>query len=307
MNIECMFSKQLIEINEVFYLIPLSKVSSFKPVNLVKDVETFNILGMTESKCYTNAYYDYAGCLIQVKLNDNSKFELIENENNYNHFLCLLEKLSSNLNELSYLFIKNENYTFNQLNFILNKIFDLTKNGFIINNSMKNSILKFGSIKEKVIECAFNSKDLLLRKDKYFISLDEQIIKILNKYKEKKINISLKDYILFNLNFHNYYSEATMHLSDQYPFDLYNIFENLPEEVFNNLHIEEERKNLLNKILDLNKTYFIHVQLDVFFESLNFKLKPISFNSVDCSESYLKMVNFVKNKINKDIKIKYED
>lgn len=303
MNIECMFSKQIIEINEFFYLIPLNKISSFKPVSLIKEQKTYNVLGMTESKCYTNAYYKYAGCLIQVKLNENSEFELIENKKNYFHFLCLLENLTSESNELSHLFIQNDDYTFNQLNFILNKIFNLTQNGFII--SSQNTVLSFGAIKENVVNLALNFKSSILYKNNYFKSLNERIIKILNKYEEKKPNLPLREYILFNFDFFNYNSESTSDLIYQYPFDLKDIFVRLPEEIINNLHIKEEREKLFKKIQEYKQTYFTHVQIDIFFEYLNFKIKPIYFTSSDCSKNYLKMVNFVKNKINKDIKNKY--
>ncbi len=305
MNIECMFSKQIIDINEIFYLIPLKKVSSFVPVTLIKEKKQYNILGMTESKCYTNAYYEYAGCLIQVKLNDNSEFELIENNTNYSHFLFLLGNLSSEFNELSHLFIQHEDYTFNQLNFILNKIFNLIQNGFII--SSQETVLTFGVIKENVIEQALNFKDSILRKDNYFKSLKERIIKVFNKYEEQKPNITLRDFILTNFNFFDYHNESTMDLSSNYPFDLFGIFTILSQETIDGIYTEEGREKLLKEIENYLQKYITHVQLDMLFECLNFKIKPIVFTSSDCSKDYLKMVNFVKNKINKDIKNKYSD
>ncbi len=302
MNITCLITKEYIQDNTEFYLMPLAKSKAYSPTDVIKDRNSYSVYSYSHTSCYPTAYYDYFAPIIKVYKNDGFLF-LAENNlnlNNFKHLLNLVIKKDSN--SLSHIYIKGENYSYNQYNIILNKLFKESNNVLEVPTYWKDSILKFSAVSKQVISYIYKNipAECSLMNKKLFCSIIQDK---LNEIKKESNPILLFRHLNFDIEY-PFVTNSSRSLMHRYPRFIYQLLTDYAEQIkVSEVNDQEFIENLHTELTPL----FEHIEIDRLLDNLNIKLQPIVLFDHNSNNKYLSMVNFVKNKVNKDVKKRYND
>lgn len=299
LNINCLITKENIEEKVEFYLIPITKEKSFRPVEITKDNEKYNIYSYTHSSCYANAYWDYFAPMIKV-YHENDRFYLIEEDFNLKNFKKLMENITEgNVNNCSNMYIKDEDYSYNQYNTFLNKIFKELNNIIEVKNRNK-TMLNFSCVSKQVVSYVsknYPKKQSLMDKENFKKLFEENLKNIKNEKNPIKRFMHMRCDIDYP-----FVTNSSRGLINKYPQKLIEILSNYSEKV--DIMDIDDVEFINNLYIEL-KTFLEHLEIDRLLDDLNIKLQPIVFFENKSNKKYLSMVNFVKSQVNKDVKKRY--
>lgn len=302
MNINCLITKENIEENTEFYLIPITKEKSYRATKLKKEEENYSAYSYSHTSCYVNAYWDYFAPILKVKF-ENDQLYLIEEDLNLKNFKKLIEDIiKSELNDFSKMYIKDQEYSYNQYNMFLNKIFKESNNLLEVQEYSHKKMLSFSCVSKKVVSYVnknYPSKESLIDKENFKNLFEENLKNI----KNEKNPIKRFRYMRCDIDY-PFVTNSSRGLINKYPLELYEILGDYAEKI-DKMDINDA-EFIGNLYIEL-KTFLEHLEIDRLMDYLNIKLQPIVLFENKSKNKYLSMVNFVKSQVNKDVRKKYKD
>ncbi len=299
-NINCLITKENIEEKTEFYLMPITKEKSYRAIKLKKEEESYNAYSYAHTSCYVNAYWDYFAPIIKA-YHENDRFFLIEEDLNLKNFKKLMKNITKGeLNNISNMYIKDEDYSYNQCNMLLNKIFKESNNLLEVQEYSNKKMLSFSCVSKKVVSYVnknYPSKESLIDKENFKNLFEENLKNI----KNEKNPIKRFMYMRCDIDY-PFVSNSSRGLINKYPLELYEILGDYAEKI-DKMDINDA-EFIDNLYVEL-KTFLEHLEIDRLMDYLNIKLQPIVFFENKSNKKYLSMVNFVKSQVNKDVKKRY--
>lgn len=300
MNINCLITKENIEEKTEFYLIPIVKTKSHRAVEITKDNKNYEIYSYAASPCYTNAYWDYFAPIIKA-YHENGRFFLIEEDLNLKNFKELMKNITKGeLNNISNMYIKDEDYSYNQCNMFFNKIFKESNEGLEVQEYSHKKMLSFSCVSKKVVSYVnknYPSEQSLMDKENFKNLFEENLKNIKNEKNPIKRFLYMRCEIDYP-----FVSNSSRGLINKYPQKLYEVLADYAEKI-DEMDINDAE--FIDSLYVELKTFLEHLEIDRLLDDLNIKLQPIVLFENKSNNKYLSMVNFVKNKVNKDVKEKY--
>ena len=341
-NTTCMVSLQTIVPGASVVLLPITQSMTYSPVDVsYGDLDKYSLYGVSESTCYSNAFWQYVGTSFTGKYDDYGCFNLFdttENQNNLIHFFnflsarsCITQQGENEYHDLGFDISKeystNIKYTFDQLISIWNYIWTaIAKNRvFVTNGRRPPALLQFAVMHQQasdyLIKLACGHKygkeaSMAHIRTTFEGYIKDKLLDRMTGFDEDSITKacqsasysipSLSNYPFWSNQGYNYMALYTNVISKT--IDLLAKFATPPEP-----GVEIDPRNYENLTSDLFAIFRTHLEL-IYLEhgldSLNIKLSPMVYSSQDyendLGKGFTRMVKTVSAAINKEIK-EYND
>ncbi len=336
-NTTCFVSHQSIIRGDKVVILPLIKQKTYDKVALkikthdgIINVEHY---GYSNSTCYPTAFWGYFGPIIHAKYDDYGRFELENSKSNiinvvkfFNDLvdkICDIKKDENKSNESSFVFSEIYNakieYTFNELNQIWNKIWEIFQQSRLFASERNEpQSVAFAVMHEVTAKYLIDSHKNLKNWDKQSLEIKSYFHTYINNQYKK-----MKEPMDENMaSFHQVYMILnTMRLDAFYigenegtyiPLyystskDVNHKFANFIKD---NPDLKSIPKKFTNELFKDFESQIKHRYIASGLRNLNIKLTPIISADQDCSNlagnQYLQMIEAINKKVNNLVEDKY--
>lgn len=326
-NMICFASNRTIANSNKVFIFPISQKSTYKPVKISLGDCSFEQYGIAHTGCYPDAFWGYAGPMLQGKYDDYGCVDLTDSASNKENLIQFFNILHTNLFKVEQgensihdlpidfqsLYEPGKNYTFQELTSIWNTVWAVgAKNRLFINENGKARQLKFAMMHYKAasffeaytssltrndldIEASF---DALIKKQSAFILAHIESLSVYPDMQECTMDV-LKHFSSLILNIQGFYFSANW---DYY--DLYGGVDQLIEfaKTFKNKNPKatEFNQTAINQVKKLVAVQLKHYKINVGLDHYNIKLSPMTNGYQDYSnevgKNYLEFIQAVNGK-----------
>ena len=323
-NMTCFASQHTISTNNKAIIIPISQKATYNPVEISLGDLKISQYGFSHTSCYPDAFWGYAGPIIEGTYDDYGSFDLTDSEDNKRNIVTFFNILHEKLFKVEQgenschdlpidfqsIYNPNTEYSFSELRSIWDCMWLVgQKNRLFIKEKNSARQLQFALLHQKAYkffesyckELTYNNKkideifeDFIQSKQRFLLqplkALENEGIEEL----KKESIIDVLDYGVSSLiNFDNMNFGNSFHY-----WDLYDNKKELIEVIkdFYKKHPEDKKFNQITiaKIKKLCATSLKHRMIHIGMESFNIKLSPMTYGyqdySNDVGKSFLKMI-----------------